>query len=344
MIYFYDTDNDAIRDWVRDNGLPSYRADQIIKWKAHGIISFDEMSNIPVKIRGMLAERFYANGAEIAGKTESESNGTVKYILKLKDGNIIECVLMRYSYGNSVCISSHAGCRMGCSFCASAGAGFGRDLTFGEMLIQVMTVIKDSGEKISNIVVMGIGEPFDNYENLIRFIKEANDPDVLGIGMRRIAVSTCGLVPEMLKFTDEGLPVTLSVSLHAPNDVIRNKIMPVSLRYGIDELLEACRNHTEKTGRRITFEYILLKGVNDRDENACELALKLKGMLCHVNLIPANEFEQCGYEQSTAERVRKFRDILEEKGVNVTIRRELGADIKAACGQLRRNLVQGGMV
>ncbi|MDD2394072.1 MAG: 23S rRNA (adenine(2503)-C(2))-methyltransferase RlmN [Eubacteriales bacterium] len=344
MIFFYDTDNDAIRGWVRDNGLPSYRADQIIKWKAHGIISFDEMRNIPVKIREMLAERFYANGAEIVGRTESESNGTVKYILKLKDGNIIECVLMRYSYGNSVCISSQAGCRMGCSFCASAGAGFGRDLTSGEMLIQVMTVIKDSGDKISNIVVMGIGEPFDNYDNLIMFIKEANDPDMLGIGMRRIAVSTCGLVPEMLKFTDEGLPVTLSVSLHAPNDVIRNKIMPISLRYGIDELLEACRNHTEKTGRRITFEYILLKGVNDRDEHACELASKLRGMLCHVNLIPANEFEQCGYEQSTAERVRRFRDILEEKGVNVTIRRELGADIKAACGQLRRNMVQGGMV
>ncbi len=340
MMFFYDAVREDIEMWVRDNKLPSYRAGQILRWKSRAINSFEEMTNVPAAIRQKLSESFYADGVTVADRLESASDGTIKYVIKLKDGNIIECVLMRYGYGNSVCISSQAGCKMGCTFCASAGTGFGRNLTAGEMLFQVLAVSRDIGERVSNIVVMGIGEPLDNLNELLRFLKQANDPDVLGIGMRRISVSTCGLVPEMLKFTDEGLQVTLSVSLHAPNDTVRKMLMPVAFRYSIDDLLDACRRHADKTGRRITFEYILIDGVNDKDEHAAELAGRLKGILCHVNLIHANEFEGCGYKQSPPDRVRRFGEILDNKGITVTVRRELGNDIKAACGQLRRKIIQ----
>lgn len=341
MKYLYDAGIDEINVWIQSKGLPHYRAAQILEWIPKGITSFDRMSNIPGDIRNSLAEDFYADGVMIHQKIESATDGTIKYILRLKDGNIIECVLMRYKHGNSICVSSQAGCKMKCSFCASSGAGFGRDLTHGEMIAQVLIVSADIGKRISNIVVMGIGEPFDNYDNLVLFIKAANNSEISGIGMRHIAVSTCGLVDEMLKFTAEGFPVTLSISLHAPNDEIRRKIMPIASKYGMDQLLSACRAHIRISGRRITFEYILIAGVNDLPEHAAELARKLRRMLCHVNLIPANEFEGCGYRQSSIHAVNTFKNILIDAGINATVRRELGSDISAACGQLRRNLIEG---
>ncbi|MHB8962518.1 MAG: 23S rRNA (adenine(2503)-C(2))-methyltransferase RlmN [Saccharofermentanales bacterium] len=341
MKYIYDADIPEISGWVISKGFPRYRAAQIMEWIPKGITSFDRMTNVSAEIRQALSEDFYADGVIIQQKIESAMDGTIKYILRLKDGNIIECVLMRYKHGNSICVSSQAGCKMRCSFCASTSAGFGRDLTHGEMIAQVLTVSADIGERISNIVVMGIGEPFDNYDNLVLFIKAANAPEISGIGMRHIAVSTCGLVDEMLKFTAEGFPVTLSISLHAPNDGIRRQLMPIASRYSMDQLLSACRQHIRISGRRITFEYILIAGVNDLPEHAAELAGRLRRMLCHVNLIPANEFEGCGYKQSSVRSVNLFKQILTDAGINATVRRELGSDISAACGQLRRNLIEG---
>jgi 23S rRNA (adenine2503-C2)-methyltransferase len=237
-----------------------------------------------------------------------------------------------------VCVSSQAGCRMNCTFCASTGAGFGRDLTSGEMLAQVLRIAKDAQVRIGHVVIMGIGEPLDNYDHVIAFLKAVNDPQGANIGMRHISLSTCGLVPEMLKFTDEGLPATLSISLHAPNDRIRQQLMPIARKYDMDDLLHACHRHINRTGRRIIIEYALIRGINDRPEQAKELAGRLRGMLCHVNLIPANEFLGGRYLQSTQKDVRAFLDVLTQEGQSATVRRELGTDIMAACGQLRRRL------
>lgn len=341
MKYFYDTTREEIQNWVNSKSFPTYRASQILNWKAKGIDTFENMTNIPKDIKSALSKDYYADGAIVLKRMESVIDGTVKYIIKLKDENIIESVLMRYSYGNSVCISSQAGCKMQCSFCASAKMGFGRNLTSGEMLFQVLIASNDIGSRISNIVVMGIGEPLDNYDNLIKFLKDANDKEILGIGMRQISVSTCGLVDEMIKFTDEGLPITLSVSLHASNDEIRKKLMPVASIYSIDELLTTCRRHIAKTKRRITFEYIMIRDVNDLNVHAIELAEKLKGMICHVNLIPINEYDGCEYKRSMDSKIADFKKILEDQGINTTVRRELGTDLEAACGQLRRTIALG---
>lgn len=341
MKFIYDAPISEIEDWVRSKGYPKFRAGQIFQWIARGVTSFDQMTDLSKEIRASLSLDYYADGVSIDRKLVSQLDETIKYILRLKDNNIIECVLMRYHHGNSICISSQAGCRMGCRFCASTGAGFGRNLSCGEMLSQVAVVSADIGERISNIVIMGIGEPLDNYDQLILFLKAVNEPDGLGIGMRHISVSTCGLVDEMLKFTNEGFPVTLSISLHAPNDEIRKKMMPVANRYPMKAILDACRNHVHATSRRITFEYSLFSGVNDQPEHARELARQLKGMLCHVNLIPANEFEGSEYKKSKKETIQKFKEILIENGINATIRRELGTDILAACGQLRRTVEEG---
>lgn len=338
MRYLYDMSLNDWKEWVRDNRLPAYRADQIHQWVARGIRSVDEMSNISRELRVQLAEDFIISGLEQEQKLVSALDQTAKYIFRLPDGNVIESVLMHYHHGQSVCISAQAGCRMGCTFCASTGAGFGRDLSHGEMLAQVAHIARDSGSRIGHVVIMGIGEPFDNYDNLIRFLHMVNDPRGLGIGLRHISVSTCGLVPEMIKFTDEGLPVTLSVSLHAPNDEIRRRLMPIARRYSLAELLSACRRHVDKTGRRISFEYSLFDGINDQPEQARELAERLRGMLCHVNLIPANEYEGGLYQQSQRPAVQQFLQVLTRSGINATVRRELGADIMAACGQLRRRL------
>jgi len=319
-------------------GWPAYRAGQIQQWLSRGISSIDEMTNLPKNIREQLAEDFLVDGLTVERKIVSALDQTTKYVFRLFDGNVVESVLMHYKHGYSVCISSQAGCKMGCTFCASTGAGFGRNLSHGEMLAQVSRIGREIGERIGHVVIMGIGEPLDNYDEVVAFLKAANDPQGLNISLRHISVSTCGLVPEMLKFTDEGLPVTLSVSLHAPNDTIRQTIMPIARRYSIDELLAACRRHIERSGRRISFEYSLFAGINDQPEHARELARRLKGMLCHVNLIPANEFDGGSHRQSDRRQVEQFQQILQSAGINATIRRELGADINAACGQLRRTL------
>lgn len=245
---------------------------------------------------------------------------------------------MKYHYGNSVCISTQVGCRMGCRFCASSQPGFDRNLSTGEMIAQVMAIRNDTEEKISHIVLMGIGEPFDNYDNVVRFLRRMNSQNTLNISYRKMTVSTCGLVPGIIKFSEEGFPVNLSVSLHAPNDEIRMKIMPIAKRYSIDNILSACNIYTQKTGRRVTFEYTLIKDVNDRNEHAEELARKLSGLLCHINLIPVNSVEETGYTKS--ERVESFRRIIEKYGIPVTVRRELGSDIAASCGQLRKRSVE----
>ncbi len=338
MRFLYDLNLADWQEWIRQNHLPSYRAAQIYQWVSRGIHSTEEMTNLSRELREQLAGQFIIEGLHLEQKLVSKIDGTAKYIFRLTDGNIIESVLMKYHYGQSVCISSQAGCRMGCSFCASSGAGFGRSLTAGEMLAQVARIARDSGERVGHVVVMGIGEPFDNYDSLIGFLRQINDPQGQNIGLRHISVSTCGLVPEMLKFTDEGLPVTLSVSLHAPNDSIRRQLMPIAKKYGYDQLLAACRHHTELSGRRISFEYSLFSGVNDQPEHAAELATRLKGMLCHVNLIPANEFAGGNFRQSSQQAVQTFLDKLTCAGINATVRRELGSDIMAACGQLRRRI------
>jgi 23S rRNA (adenine2503-C2)-methyltransferase len=338
MRFLYDMNLADWQEWVRENRLPAYRAEQIHQWVARGIQSVDEMTNLSRDLRAQIAADFIVAGLELEAKFVSAIDGTAKYVFRLPDGNVIESVLMNYHHGQSVCISSQAGCRMGCTFCASTGAGFGRNLSHGEMLAQVARIARDSGERVGHVVVMGIGEPLDNYDNLIRFLLAVNDPKGLGIGLRHISVSTCGLVPEMIKFTDEGLPVTLSVSLHAPNDEIRRQIMPIARRYSLPELLAACRRHIDKTGRRISFEYTLFSGLNDQPEHARELAERLRGMLCHVNLIPANEFTGGDFTQSSRQAVQNFQLNLTRAGINATIRRELGTDIMAACGQLRRRL------
>ena len=336
--YWYDLTREDWTGWMRENGLPAYRAAQVFRWAGRGIRTFDEMTDLPASLRSRLRESFDDDGLTVLHRLESGRDGTVKTVFRLRDGNVIETVFMRYRHGTSVCISSQAGCKMGCTFCASTQAGFGRDLSAGEMLAQAAIAGAQEGERVSRIVVMGIGEPFDNYDQLIRFLHLANDPDGLGIGMRHLTVSTCGLIPEMLKFTNEDLQVNLSVSLHAPDDDIRRKLMPIARRHPLGDLMEASRAYTTRTGRRITFEYALFQGVNDAPEHAEKLSRLLKGMLCHVNLIPANELEGSRFAPSSQAAVSRFRSILERSRIPVTVRRELGADISAACGQLRRRL------
>lgn len=336
--FAFDLTLDDWKAWMKARGLPAFRAGQIHRWIGRGIESADEMTDMPAALRADLAKAFDFQGITAESRLISEIDGTRKYIFRLGDGNIIESVLMQYKHGYSVCISSQAGCRMGCSFCASTGAGFGRNLTSGEMLAQVLRIARDAAVRVGHVVIMGIGEPLDNYDAVVRFLRAVNDPEGANVGMRHISLSTCGLVPEMLKFTDEGLPVTLSISLHAPNDTIRRQLMPIAKQYPMDELLRACQRHIEKSGRRIVFEYALIRGVNDQPEHARELASRLRGMLCHVNLIPANEFQGGRYRQSGQKDVRAFLDILAREGQSATVRRELGSDIMAACGQLRRRL------
>ena len=326
--------------FLSEMGQQKFRAKQIFQWTNRGIKEIDEMTNLSKSLRESLKEKAYINRFEVVEKFVSRIDGTIKYLFKLVDGNVIESVLMKYAHGYSVCISSQAGCKMGCKFCASTGAGFARNLTAGEMLDQVLMIGNDAGLRISNIVIMGIGEPMDNYENVVGFLRLVNHKDGLNIGLRHISVSTCGLVTEILKLSKENMPVTLSISLHAPNDTIREKIMPVNKRYSIDKLIEVCKIYTETTKRRITFEYALIDQVNDSNDNAKELAALIKGMLCHVNLIPVNTVSGGEFVQSRKEKVEEFKFILEKQGIETTIRRELGSDINAACGQLRRSLIK----
>ena len=327
-----------ITSWCEAKKLPKFRAGQIYKWLVGGVTNPDEMTNIPKNIRDELSNDFIMDGMTVINEFKSNIDDTVKFVYRLHDGNIIETVVMRYKTGLSVCISSQAGCKMGCTFCASAKAGFGRHLTSGEMLGQVILSGRHIGEKIHNVVVMGIGEPFDNYDNFIGFVKLANDPEGLNMGARHITVSTCGLVERIKQFTSLKLQVNLAISLHAPNDELRRQLMPVPSHYPLSELIAACRDYIKATGRRITFEYSLFDEVNDTFACARQLQSLLKGMNCHINLIAANEFPGSPYKRCRPKRIDAFRKSLEELGLNATLRREMGSDIMAACGQLRRGL------
>lgn len=317
-------------------GAPKFRGTQVFEWIGKGAENTDMMKNLPIALRKDIDENAEISGLRLT-TVQKSSDGTRKYLFELTDGNTIETVFMKYSYGNSICISSQAGCRMGCRFCASTRNGLIRNLTAGEMISQIMEAEKDTGEKINHIVIMGTGEPFDNYENVSRFLKIVNDKKGKNIGMRNITVSTCGLAPLIDKFGDDFDQVNLAVSLHAPNDEIRSAMMPVNNAYPLKELISVCRRYTKKTNRRITFEYTLVNGVNDSDECAEELIELIGGMLCHVNLIPLNKVSGTGFDTVSRKRAEEFKEILEKRGIPATVRRELGSDIDAACGQLRLN-------
>lgn len=328
-------------DWMEENEQPPYRAKQIFGWiHQKNITDFSQASNIPYKLISKLEEEFYINCTKIRKKLVSAQDDTVKYLYMLEDGEEIETVFMSYNYGNSVCISSEVGCSMGCSFCASTKAGLIRRLTASEMLDQVYKTECDLSKPISHIVVMGIGEPLDNIDELVRFLRLISHKDGRNISLRHITVSTCGLVDKIYRLAEYKLPITLAISLHAPNDMLRSKTMPINKRYPIDELLDACRYYFKTTRRRITFEYACIKGVNDSVYNAKELANKLRGLTCHVNLIPVNPIEEQNYTPSSGHRIKEFSSVLDSAGIAVTIRRSLGRDIEAACGQLRRTSVK----
>lgn len=322
-------------------GQPAYRARQVFGWLHRGVVSFSEMTDLSKSLRGLLEERYDIYHAEIEKKLESSLDETVKYLFQLHDGEYVESVLMRYRHGYSICISTQVGCRMGCTFCATGRGGFCRNLAPSELLAQIQAAQRDKGVRISNIVLMGMGEPLDNYDNVLRFLKLVSCEEGMNIGMRHISLSTCGLVDRIYDLMKENLQLTLSISLHAPNDALRSKTMPVNRRWPVEELLKACRAYTERTGRRISFEYAMIDGLNDSDGCARELAGRLKGMLCHVNLIPVNQVVESGYHRSGRERLKRFCDILTQHHINVTVRRTLGADINASCGQLRRKITQG---
>ena len=327
-----------LEDLLKELGEPKFRAKQIFDWlHAKQVDSFEEMTNLSKGLREKLSETASINGVEIVRKLVSQIDGTRKYLFALSDGAIIESVLMKYEHGNTVCISTQVGCRMGCKFCASTLDGVERGLTAGEMLSQIYAIQKDCGERVHGTVLMGSGEPLDNYDNVVKFLRLINDPKGQNMGQRHITLSTCGLVDKMYDLAEEDLQITLAVSLHAPNDGIRTQTMPIAKVYSMDKLLQACRDYADRTKRRITFEYALIHGVNDGDEHAWELVKKLRDMLCHVNLIPVNDVKERNYVKSTADRVKRFAGILNDNGVETTVRRKLGSDIDAACGQLRRS-------
>ena len=321
---------------LKDLNQPAFRAKQVYTWLHKGVRSYDEMTNLPKQLRDALSERYPILAPEVVRRQESQKDGTIKYLWRLSDGNCVETVLMRYHYGNTVCISTEVGCRMGCAFCASTLGGLVRRLEPYEMLDQVLFTQVDSGLPIGHIVLMGIGEPLDNYEHVMRFLELVNSPDGMNISMRHISLSTCGLVPGIDRLAQEKLQLTLSVSLHAPTDEIRNTIMPVNKAYPTEELLEACRRYYATTGRRISFEYAMINGVNDTPEAARLLLKRLKGMGAHMNLIPLNHVEESPLKPSTRQAVQTFQKILEDGGIPATVRRTLGGDIDASCGQLRR--------
>ena len=319
-------------------GQPSFRGKQVFTWLHKGVTSFDEMTNLPKDLRDKLKSEFTLTVPKVARKQISKQDGTIKYLWELSDGNCIESVLMRYHHGNTVCISSQVGCRMGCAFCASTVAGKVRDLTPAEMLDQVLFTQLDSGLEISNIVLMGIGEPMDNLDTVLRFLELVNHPDGMNIGMRHISLSTCGVIPGICRLADLGLQLTLSVSLHAPDSETRSKIMPVNRAYDVETLFDACHDYFKKTGRRISFEYAMIDGVNDQDWQADLIAAKLKGMPGHVNLIPLNDVVESPFKPS--KRIAAFQKRLESHGITATVRRSLGGDIDASCGQLRRKAME----
>ncbi len=323
--------------------LPSYRTGQIYSWlHAKGVSSFDEMTNISKSLKEELKKNYFIPTCEIENKYVSEIDDTVKYLFRLYDGEYVETVVMKYKYGYTICISSQVGCKMGCSFCASTLAGFKRNLFPSELEAQIHSAQNDLGIRISHIVLMGIGEPLDNYDNVVTFLRNVNDEKGLHISLRDVTLSTCGIVPRIYDLMHENLPITLTLSLHAPNDRLRSSMMPVNHSWGVDEAIKACKDYANQTGRRVSFEYTLIHHVNDTQECARELASKLKGFLCHVNLIPVNDVAERGNVRSTDYSIKKFRETLYSLGINATIRRTLGKDINASCGQLRRKKNEGG--
>ncbi len=328
-------------DWVRKEGYPAFRGKQIFRWIHQGA-DFDEMTNLSLEMREKLRTTAVAQPVHIRMERKSPADGTVKFLYELNDGNCVEGVLMRYKYGVSLCISTQVGCRMGCRFCASTLEGRIRDLTAGEMLGEILCAnryLATEKEKVSHVVLMGSGEPLDNYENVVRFLRLLREEDGIRISLRNVSLSTCGIVPKMYAFSDENLPVTLCVSLHAPNDEIRRQTMPVAYTWSIAEILDACRNYIRKTGRRVIFEYAMSDGINAGEEQAKELAELLRGMQCHVNLIPLNTVEERNMKSVTEKNVQKFLKILQERNISATRRREMGDDIDGACGQLRRKTI-----
>lgn len=324
-------------------GLPGFRAKQVYQWlHCRLAASYDEMTDLPKVLREQLAEEYPLNICTVAKKQVSAADGTVKFLYALHDGDYIESVVMKYKYGYTVCVSSQVGCKMGCAFCASTLGGFKRSLTAGEILSQVYTAQRELGERVSHIVLMGMGEPLDNFDNVMRFIELVTDEKGLNLSMRNISLSTCGVVPKIEELMKKKLQLTLSISLHAADSGLRSKIMPINKKYDVDELLAVCRRYAAETSRRISFEYSMLAGVNDSDECARLLASKLRGMLCHVNLIPVNEVEESPFKPSSPERIERFTEILAGSGITATVRRKLGSDIEASCGQLRRKMNKKG--
>ena len=331
---------DELTAALKEMGEPAFRGRQVFTWLHRGVRSFDEMSDLSKPLREKLAGMCRLSGLNAVRRQISQADGTVKYLWELQDGNCIETVLMRYRHGNTVCISSQVGCRMGCAFCASTLGGKIRDLTPGEMAEQVIFTQADSGVPVSNIVLMGIGEPMDNLDNVLRFLELVNHPQGLNIGMRHISLSTCGVIPGIRRLAELELQLTLSVSLHAPDSETRSRIMPVNRAYDVEELFGACREYFHRTGRRISFEYAMIDGVNDRDWQADMIVKKLRGMPGHVNLIPLNDVAESPLKPSR--RVRQFQQRLERQGITATVRRSLGGDIDASCGQLRRKAMENG--
>ena len=328
--------------YLKELGQPAFRAKQLFAWLHQGV-PFERMSNLPKSLRETLAENCLDNPVQVLETITSKLDGTIKLLYRLHDGHVIEGVLMRYKYGNTLCVSTQVGCRMGCAFCASTLDGCARSLSAGEILCQIVCangVLAPQGQKVGNVVLMGSGEPLDNYDNVVRFLRILRMEGGLCIGMRSVSLSTCGLVPNMRRFAQEDLPVTLSLSLHAPNDEVRKRLMPVANAYTMDDVLDACRYYIEKTGRRVIFEYALVHGVNAAPEQAAELAGRLRGMQCHVNLIPLNSVPERGLTGVSEREVDAFRRVLEQKNISVTRRREMGDDIEGACGQLRRRYLR----
>ena len=326
---------------IKELGQPAFRGKQVYTWLHKGVRSYDEMSNLPKVLRDTLAEKYPIHAPEVVRKQESQKDGTIKYLWKLADGNCVETVLMRYNYGNTVCISTEVGCAMGCAFCASTIGGLVRRLEPYEMLDEVLFTQVDSGLPISRIVLMGIGEPLDNFDNVLRFLELVNSEEGMNISMRHISLSTCGIVPKIDKLAEKKLQISLAISLHGPNNEIRSKVMPVNKAYPIEELLDCCRRYYAATSRRIHFEYAMIDGVNDSEENARELLRRLKGLPAHFNLIPLNHVEESPLKPSSRAAVARFQKILEDGGITATVRRTLGSDIDASCGQLRRKYTKG---
>lgn len=327
---------DELEALLKEMGEPKFRAAQIFKWLHSGATSFEEMTNLSKALRIKLEEKCYIANVEIVRRLESRLDGTVKYLYRLFDGQLIESVLMKYNHGYTVCISTQVGCRMGCSFCASGINGLARNLTASEMIAQLLAAQRDNGIRVGNVVMMGMGEPLDNFENSVRFLKLVSHEKGMNIGLRHISLSTSGVVSGILKLAEYKFPITLSISLHAPSDEIRDKIMRVNKKWNVEALLDACKKYQSATGRRISFEYALMSGINDTEECAEMLAKKLKGIMCHVNLIPANPVAETQFKKPDKKQIMFFCELLNKKGLNSTIRRTLGADIEASCGQLRR--------